>query len=110
MYVYVVNKKLKKVFEDRNEIIKKYGFKMAQKIMRRIDDMKFAENLEVLINLPGNHHPLKGDRKGQFACDLVQPYRLIYRPGNDPLPMNNDGVLIYSEITIIDILEIVDYH
>jgi len=110
MEIYVINKKLKKVLDDRNEIIRKYGSKMAQKISQRIDDMKAAENLEVLMNLPGNHHPLKGDRKGQFACGLVQPYRLIYRPGNDPLPMNDDCMLIYSEITIIDILGIVDYH
>jgi proteic killer suppression protein len=110
MVIIVVNKKLKKILEDKNEIIKKYGFKMAGKIMQRIDDMKFAENLEILMKLPGNHHPLKGDRKGQFACDLVQPYRLIYKPGNDPLPINDDGMLIYSDITIIEILEIVNYH
>ena len=110
MEIYVVNKKLEKVLSDRKKMIREYGFNMAQKIMQRIHDMKFAENLEVLISLPGNHHPLRGDRKGQFACDLEQPYRLIYKPGNNPLPINKDGMLIYSKVTIIDILEIEDYH
>ncbi len=83
---------------------------MAKKIMQRLDDMKNAKNLEVLMTLPGNHHALKGNRKGLFACDLVHPYRLIYKPGNDPLPKYESGSLIYAEVTIIDIIEIIDYH
>jgi len=110
MDIIVNNKKLRKILEDKNKIRKKYGTKMADKIMQRIDDMKCAENLEILMKLPGNHHPLTGDRKGQFACNLVQPYRLIYRPANDTLPIDDNGNLIYSEITIVEILEIVDYH
>jgi len=110
MDIIVNNKKLKNILEDKSKIKKKYGTEMADKIMQRIDDMKCAENLEILIKLPGNHHPLTGDRKGQFACNLVQPYRLIYRPANDTLPIDDNGNLIYSEITIVEILEIVDYH
>ncbi len=110
MDINVNNKKLRKILEDKSKIIKKYGTKMARKIMQRIDDMKSAENLEILMKLPGNHHPLTGDRKGQFACNLVQPYRLIYRPANDTLPIDDNDNLIYSEITIVEIIEIVDYH
>jgi len=110
MVIIVINKKLRKILENKNEIRKKYGTEMADKIMQRIDDIKCAENLKILMKLPGKHHPLTGDRNGQFACDLVQPYRLIYKPGNDPLPINDDGMLIYSKITIVEILEIVDYH
>jgi proteic killer suppression protein len=110
MDIIVNNKKLKKILEDKSKIRKKYGTKMANKIMQRIDDIKSAENLEILMKLPENHHPLTGDRKGQFACNLVQPYRLIYRPANDTLPIDDNGNLIYSEITIVEILEIVDYH
>jgi proteic killer suppression protein len=110
MDIIVNNKKLKKILEDKSKIRKKYGTEMADKIMQRIDDMKCAENLEILMKLPGNHHPLTGDRKGQFACNLVKSYRLIYRPANDTLPIDDNGNLIYSEITIVEILEIVDYH
>ena len=67
---------------------------MAGKIIKRLDDMKAAENLEVLFTLPGNHHPLKGDKKGQFACYLEHPYRLVYEPGNEPLPINENNELI----------------
>ena len=110
MDIIVNNKKLRKILEDKSKIRKEYGTEMADKIMQRIDDMKCAENLEILMKLPENHHPLTGDRKGQFACNLVQPYRHIYRPPNDTLPIDDNGNLIYSEITIVEILEIVDYH
>lgn len=45
----------------------------------------------------GRCHPLKGDRKNQYAVDLVHPYRLVFeKKGN--------------EIQIAFISEIVDYH
>ena len=45
----------------------------------------------------GRCHLLKGDRKNQYAVDLIHPYRLVFeKKGN--------------EIQIAFILEIVDYH
>ncbi len=110
MDVYFGNKRMSKLFSDGKRLKKKYGQEMAEKIMQRLDDMLAADNLAVLMKLPGRHHPLKGDRKGQFACDLVHPHRLIYEPANDPLPVKDDGSLIYEDITEIVIIEIVDYH
>ena len=49
MDIIVNNKKLKNILEDKSKIRKKYGTKMADKIMQRIDDMKCAENLEILM-------------------------------------------------------------
>ena len=110
MDIYFADKKLAKILNSRKEAERKYGHRMAKVIMQRLTDVEAAENLEVLMTLPGRHHPLKGGRKGQFACDLVHPYRLIYEPGNNPLPQDESGGLIYSEITVIDIIEITDYH
>nr|DAK59360.1 MAG TPA: XRE family transcriptional regulator [Caudoviricetes sp.] len=45
----------------------------------------------------GRCHPLLGNRKGQYAVDLVQPFRLVFEQ-------------IGAEIRIANILEIVDYH
>ena len=45
----------------------------------------------------GRCHPLKGNRKGQYAMDLVHPYRLIFEQ-------------IEDEIKIANVMEIVDYH
>ena len=72
--------------------------------------MAIVENLEKLMALPGRHHPLTGHRNGQFACDLEHPYRLIYQPDNEPLPIDDNNALIYSKVTIVEIIEITDYH
>jgi proteic killer suppression protein len=45
----------------------------------------------------GRCHPLKGNRKSQYAVDLVHPYRLVFEK-------------IGNEIQIANIIEIVNYH
>ena len=110
MEIYFKDKKIAKIFNSKKELIKKYGNNIGKKIMQRLDDMKAAKNLEELMTLPGNHHPLRGDREGQFACSVGQPYRLIYEVANNPIPTDEKGNLIYKEVTMIIIIEIIDYH
>lgn len=64
--------------------------------------------LEKLAN--ERYHELTGDRKGQWACDLDQPYRLIFEPHENPIPTDNSGKYIWLEIKGVEILEITDYH
>ena len=108
--IIVKKRKLRNILNSKKELIKQYDNDMADKIMQRIDDISKIENLENLMELPGRHHLLEGDKKGYFACDLKQPYRLIYKPANNPLPKRADGSLIYSEVTEIEIIEIINYH
>lgn len=67
-------------------------------IWQRIDEIAAAPNVEMMVQFKiGRCHPLKGDRKNQYAVDLVHPYRLVFeKKGN--------------EIQIAFISEIVDYH
>jgi len=109
MKIYFKTKKLAKVLNNSKLIEKNYG-KSAKKIKNQLDDLAMVDNLQEAMELPGNHHPLTGDREGQFACYLVHPFRLIYEPANEPLPVDENNALIYKEITIIEIIEIVDYH
>ncbi len=106
------NKKLGKILSKSKLIEKEYG-SSAKKIKNRLDDIKNVDNLLELMKLPGKHHLLIGDRDGQFACNLVHPFRLIYEPDNHPLPIDNNNLLIYSRVTsvtIVEIIEIIDYH
>jgi len=59
---------------------------------------------------PARCHPLQGDRAGEFAVDVHQPYRLIFEPANDPIPKKEDGSIDLKKITRIRILEVEDYH
>lgn len=92
------NKKIKKVCTDANAAEKMYGRKMAEKIQQRIDQITAADSVEMLIEFHiGRCHPLTQNRKGQYAVDLVHPYRLVFEKKGD-------------EIQIAIVLEIVDYH
>lgn len=53
---------------------------------------------------------MRDDRKGQWSCDLDQPYRLIFKPHEDPIPEDEYGRYIWIEITVVEIIEIANYH
>lgn len=71
---------------------------MAEKIQMRIDQIKASDSINQMIQFHiGRCHLLRGNRKNQFAMDLVHPYRLIFEEKD-------------NEIKIANILGIVDYH
>lgn len=75
-----------------------YGLEMADKIHQRIDEISAAETVEMMVQFHiGRCHSLTNNRKGQYAMDLIHPYRLIFETKG-------------SQIQIAKILEIVDYH
>lgn len=75
-----------------------YGNEMSEKIQMRIEEIEAADTVEMMIKYHiGRCHPLKNNRKGQYAVDLVHPYRLIFKKQGDT-------------IQIAHIMEIVDYH
>ena len=79
-------------------------------LRRRLTQLEDATTLEEVRNLPGNYHELKNDRKGQWGCDLDQPYRLVFTPHENPIPANEDGQYIWLEITGVEVIEIINYH
>ena len=110
MNITFSNKKLLKMANDRNYAIRKLGNQRAKLFGDRLDDIDAATSLEDVRYLPGNYHELKGDRKGQWACDLDHPYKLIIQPHEDPIPLDENGKYIWIEIKGVEILEITNYH
>ena len=83
---------------DASFATRRYGKQMAEKIHMRIDEIRASDSVELMIQFKiGKYHSLTGERKGQYAVDLVQPFRLVFEQ-------------VESEIRIANILEIVDYH
>ncbi len=90
--------KIKRVCTEANIAERTYGTEMAEKLHMRIDEITAADTVEMMIQFHiGRCHPLTQNRKGQYAVDLVHPYRLVFEK-------------IVNEIQIVNILEIVDYH
>jgi proteic killer suppression protein len=110
MEITFADKTLNKIANDDKQLVKEFGKLRATKIRARLTQLKFAKTLEDVRYLPGNYHELTGDRKGQWACDLDQPYRLIFEPHENPVPVNEHGQYIWLEIVGIEIIEIVNYH
>lgn len=98
MKVEYKSRNIEKVCEDVSVAERKYGREMAEKIQLRIDQIRAADSVEMMIQFKiGRCHPLHQNRKNQYAVDLVHPQRLIFeKKGN--------------EIQIANIIEIVDYH
>jgi len=110
MEITFADKKLNKIVNDDRKLVKEFGKLRATKLRARLTQLKFAKTLEDVRYLPGNYHELIGDRKGQWACDLDQPNRLIFEPHENPIPVNEYGQYIWIKILGVDILEIVNYH
>ena len=92
------NKRIEKVCTHAKTAERTYGREMAEKNNQRIDEISAADTVEMMIQFHiGRCHALSQNRKGQYAMDLVHPYRLVFEKKG-------------TEIQIANILEIVDYH
>lgn len=84
---------------------------MARKLQQRLMELKAAASLKDISRVPPPRcHELTGNRSGQFSVDLEHPYRLLFIPANNPIPMLPEGGLDWENITEIEIIEIVDTH
>ncbi len=110
MDIIFADKKLGKLSGDFNKCRQKMGDKRAKLFVTRLNALKAAVTLEDVRDVPGRFHELTGDRKGQWACDLDHPYRLIFTSQQQPIPTNEHGQYVWIEITGVEIIEIDDYH
>jgi plasmid maintenance system killer protein len=102
--------KLEKECNNFGALRKQQGEQRAKVIRKRLDALRAAVMLEDLRNTPGRLHELAGDRKGQLSFDLDGPYRLIFTPSHNPVPLRPSGGMDWSQITAVTILGIEDTH
>ena len=80
MEIEYKTRKMQKTCTNHSEAKKQYGKEMAEKIAQRISEIKASESVDMMIRFGiGRCHSLTGDRKGQYAVDLVHPYRLVFK-------------------------------
>jgi proteic killer suppression protein len=92
------NRRIEMVCTDAYEAEKKHGKAMAEKLQHRVDQIVAAISVEMMIQYRiGRCHQLTGNRKRQYAVDLIHPYRLVFEKKG-------------TEVQIAYIMEIVDYH
>ena len=90
---------------------KTHGARRAILIRRRLDELRAANSLAEIAQLPGPRmHQLKGDRQGQISLDLDHPYRLLLKVADDPPPQRDNGSINLAKVTAVMIFSIEDTH
>jgi len=79
--------------------------------MVRLDELEAVVCLEHMKSLPhARCHELSGRQKGQFTVDIEYPYRLVFKPDHDPVPLKSDGGIDLKQVTSIKILAVENTH
>jgi proteic killer suppression protein len=111
MRILFVDKDLMLACTDTSVGRRRWGADCIKIIRRRLDDLEAAATLEDMRNLRGARcHELIGDRSGTLSVDVKGPFRLIFRPAEDPIPRKPDDGLNWAKVKSIIVLEVVDYH
>lgn len=91
-------------------LVRSHGKPRAKLIRRRLDELRAASTLEIMRQLYGRCHELKGTLAFHLSIDLDGPYRLIFYPAHNPAPLKPDGGLDWKKVTAITIKEVADTH
>ncbi|BAZ69203.1 MAG: killer suppression protein [Pelatocladus maniniholoensis HA4357-MV3] len=110
MDIVFSNRKFEKECNNQRLLEKNHGTDRAKRIRRRLDNLRDANVLEDMRNLPGRCHELLQDRAGQLSLDLDHPYRLIFEPADEPIPTKPDGGIDWNKVTVVRILGVEDTH
>jgi proteic killer suppression protein len=111
MEIVFGSRKLERAGNFEREGVRMWGAENARKVRQRLTELAAADSLAVVAKyLPARLHPLKGNRTGQFAVDVRHPFRLIFEPHHDPVPLKADGGVDLERITRIRVLAVEDYH
>ena len=110
MKVSFRDKKLEELAYDERKCKRELGARRSSLFLFRLAQLEAADNLEDLRHASGHWHELTGNRKGEWACNLDQPYRLVFTPQERPIQTDAHGRYLWIEIEGVEILEIINYH
>ena len=104
-------RKLQRVFNSERALNTTYGHRMARTIAIRLAVLSNTRVLALVpTNPPERRHQLSGKHSGQYAVDLVHPFRLVFEPNQYPVPRSADGGIDVGHVTAITFIEVIDYH
>ncbi len=99
------NEKLKELCLNpkyNKELVKKYGADVAKKLPQRIKELEAFNSLNDIPTFPPfRRHKLSGNREGEFAINITNQYRLIFRQKE-----NNIIIEDLRKIKEIEIMEV----
>lgn len=90
--------------------MRRWGADQWKILKRRLASLRAAPTLKDMAGVPGHCHRLTEDRRGAYAIALNGPYRLLFEPDHEPLPLLAGGLIDEALVTRVRVLEVVDYH
>lgn len=114
MNISFKSKKLEKSFNDSRRLEREYGTVRASKIRLRMNALRAAKCLNDFAppkSGPERCHEIsEGLSTWHLSVDLDHPYRLIFAPDHEPVPVKADGGLDWTRVTAVKILGVEDTH
>lgn len=113
MEIEVPDNKLRAALEDEAVCRKRFGKPMTKYIRIRVQALDAADDLSVFWppkSKPERVHELTGDLAGTFSVDVKQPYRLLFRPLDEPSDPPENQQERWKLIKRIELLSIEDTH
>lgn len=107
MNIFFHTKKLEKLCSNQNEAIRKLGKNNATLLQKRLLRLLAVQYLSDFAY--GSPHPLKGNKKDQFAIGLDSGCRLVFK-ALEPIPKTEDDAIDWKKVESIKIIFIGDYH
>ena len=90
--------------------LREYGDQIGKKLLQRLKELHAFVTLADIPHVPPHRrHMLTGDRKGQFAVDVKDGYRVVFVPCGE-FQAKADGSVDMKTVTEITILNVEDYH
>ena len=97
------NKKLERQCTIYKEAVRSYGKDMAVKIEQVIGELEAADSVNFLEKHSISRcHALIGNRKGEFAMDLVHPFRLVFE--------KKENTIELKRVEMVKVTDIINYH
>ncbi|NQU64256.1 MAG: type II toxin-antitoxin system RelE/ParE family toxin [SAR324 cluster bacterium] len=111
MIIIFKTKKFQKICNNYKLSEREFGTDQARKLRQRLDELHAAETLEDVSYLPPPRcHELSHNLKGKFSVDLKHPYRLIFEPAEEPVPLKENGGIVKSKVRSMQIINVEDTH
>jgi len=97
-------KSLRQLCESKTEANRHLGVTVAEKLSRRLSDLRAATSVKDLI--AGRPRELRGARQPCLVVGLCEGSRLVFGPNHNVMPRLESGYVDWSKVSRVKILRI----
>jgi plasmid maintenance system killer protein len=101
-------KSLRQVCENEDRAKHDFGVKVAEKLKRRLADLRAAKTVKDLV--AGRPHELDDPHFGQIGVELCEGYRIVFCANHSSIPMLKPNRVDWSKVSRIKVLRVENCH